>query len=233
MNEEINELISHYEEEKTQLELWIKGAVEQSDYKSAHVNQKALIYINNQLRIFKALNDPYYLKKEEYENHISLYEKISLNHEQISDYIKEQIQKIRLNLDDLNSRKIAAFHDGQEFDDAVFDLVENKISAFIFNLRKEENLYIKFSVKKNKIIIRLTPFADILVSDYFNKSTVTVLKQIGFTKNKLRTCFQIKYPLDSFKDASPIKTIVSRVIYEAFYNYQVNKSTTLEIIPQS
>ncbi len=95
MNEEINELISHYEEEKTQLELWIKGAVEQSDYKSAHVNQKALIYINNQLRIFKALNDPYYLKKEEYENHISLYEKISLNHEQISDYIKEQIQKIR------------------------------------------------------------------------------------------------------------------------------------------
>ena len=230
MNEEINELISHYEQEKIQLEQLIKQAVEESDYKSAQVNQKALIYINNQLRIFKALNDPYFLEKDEIERHIHYYENILSRNLGTSEYIQEKLQKIRLNLGDLNSRKIAVFYDGQEFDDALFAMVENKISAFIFNLRKEENLYLKFSIKKNKIIIRLTPIADILAEDYFTKSAITILKQIGFKKNKSRTCFQIKYPLKGFKNAIQIKTVVSRVVYEAFFNYQISKSTTIEII---
>lgn len=232
MNEEINELLSIYKQEKDLIASLIKEDQIDHDYKAVYLHSTILNRIHHQIRLIELITDPHLQEKEQLKRSLDFYAEMS-KHGLAKDYCTLQLEQINQKLEHLNDIKTGYFNDGQEFDDAVFDLVENKISAFIFNLRKEENLYIKFSVKKNKIIIRLTPFADILVNNYFKKSTVTVLKQIGFKKNKLRTCFQIKYPLNSFKDSIPIKTIVSRVIYEALYNYQINKSTTLEIIPQS
>lgn len=230
MNEEINELLSIYKQEKELIESLIKEDQIDHDYKAVYLNSKILNRIKQQIRIIELFVDPHLQQKEHLKRRSDFFAEMS-KHGLAKDYYVLQIEQINQKLEQLNSFTPGYFNDGQEFDDAIFDLIENKISAFIFNLRKEENLYLRFSIKKGKIIIRLTPFADILVNNYFIKSTITVLKQIGFKKNKSRTCFQIKYPLDNFKDAIPIKTIVSRVIYEAFYNYQINKSTTLEIIP--
>jgi hypothetical protein len=230
MNEEINELLSIYKQEKELIESLIKEDQIDHDYKAVYLNSKVLNRIENQIRIIKLFVDPHLEGKEQLKRRSDFLTEMS-KIRQAEDYYALQHEKINQKLEQLNSYKPGYFNDGQEFDDAIFDLVENKISAFIFNLRKEENLYLRFSIKKNKIIIRLTPFADILSRDYFTKTAKIVLKQIGFKKNKSRTCFQIKHQLDGFKDAIPIKTIVSRVIYEALYNYQVNQSTTLEMIP--
>ncbi|GGH09564.1 hypothetical protein [Pedobacter zeae] len=230
MNEEINELLSIYKQEKELIESLIKEDEIDHDYRAVYLKSKILNRIKHQIRTIELFIDPHLQEKEQLKRRSDFFAEMDRNG-LAKDYYAFQLEKINHELEQLNNFTPGYFNDGQEFDDAVFNLVENKISAFIFNLRKEENLYLKFSVKKNKIIIRLTPFADILASNYFIKSTINVLKQIGFKKNKSRTCFQMKYPLESFKDAIPVKTIASRVIYEAFYNYRINQSTTLEIIP--
>lgn len=229
MNEEINELLSIYKQEKELIESLIKEDQIDHDYKAVYLNSKVLNRIEHQIRTIELFIDPHLQEKEQLKRRSDFFAEMSRNG-LAKDYYAFQLEKINQELEQLNNLTPGYFNDGQEFDDAIFDLVENKISAFIFHLRKEENFYLRFSVKKNKIIIRFTPFADILAEDYFTKSAITVLKQIGFKKNKSRSCFQIKHPLDSFKDAIPVKTIVSRAIYEAFYNYRINQSTTLEII---
>ncbi|SDD32344.1 hypothetical protein [Pedobacter soli] len=228
MNEDINELLSYYKNQKAFFESLIEQDTNDGDYNSVVLNTKVLGNIKHKINIIESLLDPFAKEKDRLKNIINFYVEKSYLEE--SDEKRNHILvQIDHKLDQLNSYRTGYFNDGQEFDDVIFDLVENKISAFIFNLRKEKNLHLRFSIKKNKIIIRLTPFAAILDRDCFTKNVITVLKQIGFKKNKLRTCFQIKYPLDDFKDAIPIKAIVSQVIYEAFYNYQINKSTTIEI----
>jgi hypothetical protein len=229
MNEEINALLSIYKQEKELIESLIESDKLDNDHKAIYLNSKILFKIQRQISLIELLHDPHVREKEQLKRRSDYYAEKSRSGE-IKDYYVHLLAQIDQELEQLNSFSPGYFNDGQEFDDAIFDLAENKIIAFIFHLRKEENLYLKFSIKKNKIIIRLTPFSDILVNDYFIKSARIVLKQIGFKKNKSRTCFQFKYPLTGFKDAIAIKTIVSRVVYEALYNYQVNKSTTLEII---
>ncbi|WP_426327318.1 hypothetical protein [Pedobacter sp. R-06] len=230
MNEEINELLSIYKQEKELIESLIESDKLDNDYKAIYLNSKILAKIQHQIRLIELLIDPGLQEKEQLKRRSDYYAERSKLGGSYDYYTLLQAQ-LDQELKQLNSYKPSYFNDGQEFDDAIFDLVENKISAFIFHLRKEENLYLKFSIKKNKIIIRLTPFSDILVKNYFHKSAIIVLKQIGFKKNKSLTCYQIKCPLEGFKDAVAIKTIVSRVVYEALYNYQLNKLTTLEIIP--
>lgn len=229
MNEEINEILSIYKQEKEFIESLIKDDQANSDYKAVYINSKVLNKISQQIRIIELLLDPNLHKKEQLKLKLDFYAEINRFGTAKDYYIDFQTQ-LDQELKQLNSYKPGYFNDGQEFDDAIFDLVENKISAFIFHLRKEENLYLKFSVKKDKIRIRFTPFSDILTKDYFSKSAIVALKQIGFKKNKSRTFFQIKYPLEGFKDAIEIKKIVSRIVYEALYNYQLNKLTTLEIL---
>lgn len=230
MNEEINELLSIYKQEKELIESLIESDRLDNDNRAIYLNSKILLNIQHQIRLIELLHDPHIREKEQLKRTIDFYVNRS-GLEKAEDYRTHMLAQIDQKLDQLNSYKAAYFNDGQEFDDAIFNLVENKISAFIFHLRKEENLYLKFSIKKDKIIIRLTPFFDISVKQYFTKSAIITLKQIGFKKNKSLTCYQIKYPLEGFKDAIAIKTIVSRVVYEALYNYQLNKLTTLEIIP--
>jgi hypothetical protein len=230
MNEEINELLSIYKQEKELIESLMESDKLDNDHKAIYLNSKILFKIQHQIRLIELLHDPYVQEKEQLKRRFDYYAEKSRSGE-AKDYYAHFLTQIDQELEQLNNFSPGYFNDGQEFDDAIFDLVENRISAFIFHLRKEENLYLKFSIKKNKIIIRLTPFSDISANNYFTKSARIVLKQIGFKKNKSRTCFQIKYPLAGFKDAIAIKTIVSRVVYEALYNYQINKLTTLEILP--
>lgn len=229
MNEELNELIIYYEEEKSSLEELLAECLQFSDYKYASQFQRGLGIVNNKLNILKYFEDLNYLKKKKFSDQIEHYHKIKLINPLISAYIDERIKRDEKNLDALNTIKIQEFYDGQEFDDAIFDLVEKRIKGFNFRLKKSANLYLNFSIKNNYLRVKLTPFLEL--HDYFRigKSEVINLKQIGFRKNKSKKYLRYKYPLMQFKDSIFIKTIISRVIYEVFFYHDLDTVTTLEI----
>ena len=149
MNEDINELLSYYKNQKAFFESLIEQDTNDGDYNSVVLNTKVLGNIKHKINIIESLLDPFAKEKDRLKNIINFYVEKSYLEE--SDEKRNHILvQIDHKLDQLNSYRTGYFNDGQEFDDVIFDLVENKISAFIFNLRKEKNLHLRFSIKKTK-----------------------------------------------------------------------------------
>lgn len=232
MNEEINELLSIYEQEKKLIESIIEEDRIDSDYKAIRLNSKNLNRIQRQIALIKSLIDPYAEEKEQLKRSIGFFVEKSRLEESI-DYRNHMLEQIDQKLDQLNSYKPGYFNDGQEFDDVIFDLVEKRIAGFIFNLKKEEKLSLLFERNEKEILLSITNIKRLKKKYLLNKTTRKSLKYIGFKEEKHIDSFVFNYSLDHFKDAIFIKTIVSRVIFDAFHFDGLNKETTLEIILQS
>jgi len=228
MNAEINELLSYYLEEKALIDSLIKEDLINHDYKSAWLHSKSLGRIENQIRLLKSLIDPQADEKERLSRQSDFFiKRIESNKsDYYTTYMLEQIDK---KLKALNNLKPHYFNDGQEFDDAIFELIEGRINSFTIQLKKSGNLYLNFSIKSNYLKIKLTPFSELLDNFQIGKFELINLKHIGFRKNKSKKRLQYKYPLSAFKDSIFIKEIVSRVVYDVFFHRDLDKITTLEI----
>ncbi|MET0573087.1 MAG: hypothetical protein ABWZ79_16815 [Pedobacter agri] len=229
MNEELNELIAAYEDEREELTKCLNECLEDFDYLGAHKFQQGIAMANHQLLILNSIKDPSYPEKTELENMIRYYDRLKTLRPLISGYADEQIAKTKVRLNIVSNQKVVPFYDGQEFDDAIFDLAYGKILSFVFHLKKSSNLYLKFKCKKNNLIISITPDEQIGNEMFFPKDKKRLLKSLGFKRNKTKEYFQLKFSLTSFKDAQPVKTIVSRVIYDVFYRNELDTETTLVI----
>ncbi len=64
MNEEINELLSIYEQEKELIQSLIKEDQIHQDYKAIYLNSKNLNRIKRQIGLIKSLIDPHAQEKE-------------------------------------------------------------------------------------------------------------------------------------------------------------------------
>ncbi|CAH0163462.1 hypothetical protein SRABI27_01414 [Pedobacter sp. Bi27] len=228
MNEEINELLSIYEQEKELIESIIEEDRIDSDYKAIYINSKNLNRIQRQIALIKSLIDPYAQEKERLKRKIDFFVKKS-ELEESDEYRTQMLAQIDRKLDQLNSYKPGYFNDGQEFDDAIFDLVEQKIKGFIFNLKKENKLAILFKRTDKEILLAVTNIKKLKKQHILDKNAKAVLKSIGFKEEKHVDSLVFTYGLDNFKDAIFIKTIVSRVIFDAFYFQGLDTKATIEI----
>lgn len=228
MNEEINELLSIYEQEKKLIESIIEEDRIDNDYKAIRINSKNLNRIQRRIALIKSLIDPYAQEKEQLKRTIDfLFKKSEL--EESNEYRTHMLAQIDQKLDQLNSYKPGYFNDGQEFDDAIFDLVEQKIEGFIFNLKKENKLALLFKRMDEEILLSVTNIKKLKKQNILDKNSRTVLKLIGFKEEKHLDSLVFTYGLEHFKNAIFIKTIVSRVIFDAFYFQELDKKTTIEI----
>jgi len=228
MNEEINELLSIYEQEKKLIESIIEEDRIDGDYKAIRLNSKNLNRIQRQIELIKSLIDPYTQEKERLKRTIDFFVKKS-EREESDEYRTQMLAQIDRKLDQLNSYKLAYFNDGQEFDDAIFDLVEQKNEGFIFNLKKENKLAILFKRTDKEILLSITNIKKLKKQHILDKNARAVLKSIGFKEEKHDDSLVFTYGLDNFKDAIFIKTIVSRVIFDAFHFQNLDNKTTIEI----
>ncbi|MFN0255075.1 hypothetical protein [Pedobacter ureilyticus] len=53
---------------------------------------------------------------------------------------------------------------------------------------------------------------------------------MGFQRNRDENTLSLSFDISSFKDANPLKTIVSRVIYEGFGSHHIENSSIIVII---
>ncbi|MBB6237719.1 hypothetical protein HDC90_002341 [Pedobacter sp. AK013] len=227
MNEEINELLSIYKQEKELIESLIESDKIDNDYKAIYLNSKILVNIQRQIRLIESLLDPHAQEKEQLKRTIDFYVNRG-GFQKDNDYQKHILEQIDQKLDQLNSYKPAYFDDGQEFDDAIFDLAEQRIKGFIFNLKKEEKLFLLFERNEKEILLSITNVKRLKKKYILDKTTRNALKFIGFKEEKHIDSFVFNYNLDHFKDAIFIKTIVSRVIFDAFHFQNLDNKTTIE-----
>jgi hypothetical protein len=130
MNTDLAELIDLLDNERLQIEAAIKLCLDESAYKKAHHHQKALRKVNRKLQTLKHLQDPDYEEKSALMYTQELYKKHLANPKfaGMTDYFLDKMNEDlrKLSAPSRSSQQL----DTQEIDDAIFRLVEYKITGF-------------------------------------------------------------------------------------------------------
>lgn len=227
---ELTELIEYLESEKNNLEKQKSDCLKESDYEAAHYFSVALQELGRQLNVLYNLDDSNYDQKRRLERHKSMFD-IPVK-EFDSEHLKEIFAPRKKELEDqireLNNRIKKQALDGQEFDDAVYDLIEKRISGFRFHLKKEENCYLDFILNENKnILISSNPLGE-SEDDYLMTQLKEKLPALGFTFNGQTDRMEFSYELRAFKNSFDIKVLVSRIVFDVLYYKDLDNPAVIE-----
>ncbi|BAU53304.1 hypothetical protein [Mucilaginibacter gotjawali] len=237
MKSDLDSLIELLEAEKQFLKTCIKDNTQEWEYLHAHYHSKALFKLNGELRILKKLKDPFYDEKLELERSIEIFkkrDKMELYLPADSYYeklIKEYIDK----LEKLNERKSEPFYDDQKIDDALFNLLEKTNVGFVLYLGAKDNLSFTFELSADNILEISLSVKNVLNVDYFfgddadddEIGPLNKFKGLGFSLNHTGNKLIYKYDMSGFKEASAIKILLSRAIYDIFTYAELDKPATL------
>jgi hypothetical protein len=221
LKSEIDQLIELYEIEKQNLETFIKECIPEWEYLLAHYYSRALRDINKRLQTLNRLIDPLFDTKSTLVSSRLFYEKMleGANNSDLAKYYNSKIEEIDKQLLELKSSKIRKSIDGQELDDAIYDIIEGRINRFRFHLIKEANFYLEFTLRtQNMLIISLTPNNQVTDEDILTKSKLQSLAGLGFNFNGDFECLENIVDLRTFRNSISIKTLISRVIFDIYYN---------------
>lgn len=235
MKTELDEILEFYENEKLTLEKLIEEFVAEREFKQAHIHQKALRKVNLSISLFKTLENPNFLELEHLLNQLERY---SSNHFKklmeespfMRDFFKRDVKCLEEKISSFNEKPIAPHSDSQEFDDIIFDLIEDKLNNFHFFLNTGTNLYLDFKKVNQSIVITIPKYKNLKKKYVLSKANRNKLKDIGFKLTDDKKNLVFIYDISSFRDANPIKTIVSRIIYEGFGHYNIENSSVIVII---
>lgn len=229
MNIYLTELIDLLEDEGLRLETIMKACVAESDYKHAHKYQKALHKVNRQLQTLNGLQDPSYKEKSMLKHTQEIYIKYLADpkYAGMTDYFLDKMNETQQKL--YIPSASPPQYDTQEIDDALFQLVEKKITGFKFNLQKQSNLYLRFQLIGHSLKLSITPFKELMNEDVLYKEEKKALKSLGFTNSLGKEYLYCMVDVSRFKDALAIKTLLARIVFEVFFYRELDRPATIEI----
>jgi hypothetical protein len=221
MQSDLDLLIELYEGEKQSLERMMKEYIDEFEYLAAYHHSEALAFINHQLYFLYKFKGPLHEEKERLERMIKMLPKI--NDEKLAPYmrphwekgIEDQKNKVKL----LSEQKSKWFNDNQEIDDALFDLYERKSKKIRLLLDSEDNFYLDFELMQNNILVISIELDAVLNSDNIFREDDTYdrpFKGLGFKLNDKGDKLLYQYDMTGFKEATPIKMLLSRIVYDVY-----------------
>lgn len=235
MNEELNEILEFYSEEKLALEKLINNHVKDGKFKKAHLHQKALHKLNQTLSLLKKLENPNYEEIEQLEFRFQSYsnseteELIKVN-PRLRDIIEKEKKHFEEKINRLSQMPLPSQIDGQDFDDLIFKMVDGKIRNFQFFINLEKHIFLDFQKTSNYINVTIPKYKKLKKSYILSKTNIMILKGLGFTLDLENNLLFYKFNFDNFKNSIEIKTFVSRVIYEGFGYHNIQNSSLMVII---
>src|SRR5678816_4545734 len=96
-------------------------------------------------------------------------------------YFENKRKELNEQMQNLNNRIKKQSLDGQEFDDAIYELIEKKIESFRFHLKKQDNLFLEFRLQHEKVMIIFIRLDDQLEKNYLISDIKKKLLALGFT----------------------------------------------------
>jgi hypothetical protein len=227
---ELTELIEYLESEKNNLEKQKNDCLRESDYEGAHYFSPALQEINRQLNVLYNLDDPDYDEKSRLERYKSTFD-IPLEGfecEHLKGIYAPRKKELEDQIQGLNNRIKKQTLDGQEFDDAVYELIEKRITGFRLHLKRKENCYLDFMLNENNsILISSNPLGD-SEDDYLMTQLKEKMPELGFAFNDRKNCMEYSYELRTFKNSFDIKVLVSRIVFDVFYYKELDNPAVIE-----
>lgn len=229
MKSDLDELIELLEEEVKLIQVCIKKNIDEWDYQMAHYNSRALFNLDQKLSVLYKMKDPYYEKKANLERMIKLYEG-RLNmvpHEYYQEIINEDKNKLYI----LNQQKGVSFYDDQKIDDALFSVWAGIYKGFKLFLR-DDLCFVFESVGDEVLNILVNIESALNVECFFDDDEddrpLDKFKGLGFIINDAGNKLVYKYYMGNLKDASEIKILLARIIYDVLNHTELDKAPKLE-----
>lgn len=222
MKSDLDQIIEYFESEKQSLELSIKRNLAEYDYLYAHYQHEGLWRLDNHLGVLKRFKDPFYYKKNEIERWIRRMNAFE-DSERFSFY-KDLIAEKRYELEKLNRQQTDCyFNDSQVIDDALSGLYAKQIKKFRLCLSAEDNFNIDFEITGDLLRITHQPDFESRNYDYsidFDDDHDTAhrhpLEKLGFEWSTDRKALIYHYDIKEFREALPVKILLSHIVYEKF-----------------
>lgn len=222
MKSDLDQIIEHLEIEIESLEQSIKESLAEHDYLHAHYQQEGLGRLNNHLDTLKQFKDSDYGKKREIERWIEWLE--ILNNKNSVSVFEDDIAAKKQELDKLNKNSVRGyFNDTQLIDEALFDLMENRIKGFRFYISKADDFFLDFEIVHDTLQVSHQPDAKFNNYEYLrdigdndDEERPYPLESLGFKWDDNSNKLIFIYELKKVREATNIKILLSRIVYEKF-----------------
>lgn len=219
MKSELDLLIELLEEERKNLEIFIKDNLQEHEYLSVYHHGEAWIKINSKLHLLNCFKDPFY-EREDRLNRMMSFDSVEEN-EFLKSFWAKRLAVEREEIEKLRNQSGAYFNDTQEIDDALFKLYEGSCSKFHLHLsHRGEPFSLEFKMAAEQVLSIMVEVKELFNTDDPDDpetNQVNLFKNLGFKYDKPSDLMIYSYNMHDFKDATAIKTILARIIYDIGY----------------
>lgn len=221
MNDQLNGLISAYEDEIKQLEKQLNYCLLNGDvdYVGAYHCNNALMHTKGELYVLKRLDDPLFDKKTRQLHSIDFYKKRLADESSdfMKEYYKQHILKAEQELERLNqipkqdnssSESIIAV--------AISRLMKNKIKNLKLILRKCDNLFLDFSYKAKALKVSIPYLKDHKKRRIVSDHEIRFLHKPGFELNKHETQLTMRLAGEKGELLSKVNSLLFEIVFSVF-----------------
>jgi hypothetical protein len=235
MQTDLDLLIAALEAEQKTLKRQIKEYAAEADYLLAHYHSQALMELNSRLRNLYLFKDPLYAERKHWEDAVSRLKKMQPQYVKDKNMWKRRkarmSQRFANELAQIKEKEKYINHffiDGQEIDDALFDLYKEKCNAFKL-INADDQIGLIFSIKENWLIIELELKTEYDFEPDFsvNSKVYNIFKGTGLNYSSKNNNWFYRYDMTDFKDAWPIKVFLSHLIFDVFWAYDIKEPAKL------
>ena len=221
----MEQLINAFEEEKRNLERFIKEALvdnpEAPDYLTAFQYEKGLTTVNHFLEVLRTFDDAYYWEKQRYRDFIQRHADADKNSFYINEYLKEKKEQLQA----LESRPSLCLDKSYILRETFLKLIMGEISGFNWVLHKKMSF--RFLYKPRRALI----FCDLIFADKTHASFIGTeqLLSRGFVRSGAR---RVCLKWHCRKDGSGINGLMmhlSAVIYNSLCIFPGQTGSRLEL----
>ena len=234
MKSDLDLVIKVLEAEKKSIEKQIKKCLSENDYLISYYHSEALNQLNSRLTVLYQFKDPLYNERQNLKRLESFYKKKpdfvsdSKMWNRIKENKKEKIKKQKSEFEEKVKNINTFFNDSQEIDDALFNLYEGKYKGFKLLLDQLDEFELVFTINSNRLRISTKPYWDMNEPDFILDNRIpNPIEGLGFKFDPISYKAVYEYDMNNFKDAWPIKLLLSRLFFDVYQFYDINQSAKL------
>jgi len=235
MKSDLDLIIETLTAEKIALEEAVENAVSEFDYLIAHYHHEALIELDNKLRVLRSFKDPLHQQKAELKRRKIFLSKRDMPpgvHQEAWELMSakwnERFKNEEQAIEELEQSANRYFTDNQLIDDALFNLYEGIYKGFNISIDERDEFVLKFENTSGQLLISTEKDIVRYEPNYIIDNRISAhLQGLGFMFDYDKGEYVYKYNFTYFKDATPIKILLSRLIFDLYKLYDINQNCTL------
>ena len=220
MSSKLSKLIAYHETARSQLLAQIADFLAESEYSLAHRHSKALRIVEEKLRTYHALADPLHDEKalrikniERLKKHIAA----GTSNVQLSYYLERLLQE-QQRLDELNQAVAATPGQSKKsiLQDVLSKLLERKIDKFTLIIDEAEGVHGTIQLVRRILIIDFLHIQRLVTNCVLCKKQIKYFQSLGFRLYDSKDKLMLFLPYSTKEDLFTVKTILARIVFEAF-----------------